>query len=178
MENTPYWKILRLFSKNSSKSFFVKEISRNLKISASASSIICKKLSENNVLIREKKGNLILYSLNNNFLIRELKKYIFLSELYKYEKIFENPEYQSVVIYGSYANGEYIEKSDIDFLVITNVGEKKVRKNLTKLNELNKEISFLILPFSKWLELKKKNNPIYKEIVANNILLYGEKLVI
>jgi hypothetical protein len=178
MEDTPYWKILNLFSKKPSKSFFVNEIARILNISTSASSITCKKLNKDEILLKNKKGNMVFYSLNNNFLTREVKKYIFLSDLYSCKKILENPEYQTVAVYGSYANGEYIEKSDIDFLIITNINEKKTRENLKELNKLNKEISFLIMPFSKWLELKKKNEPIYKEIVANNILLYGEKLVI
>ncbi|MFA5382889.1 MAG: nucleotidyltransferase domain-containing protein [Candidatus Micrarchaeia archaeon] len=173
------WKIIELFAENSTKSYFVKEISRLLNISSGSSSKLCFKLSKENILIKKQRGNIIFYSLNQDlFYVKELKKLIFLSKLKNYKKILQNNEYQSVVLYGSYANGEYIEKSDIDLLIITNIDEKKVRKNLESLYKLNKEISILVFPFSKWLELKKKNEPIYKEIIANNILLYGEKLVI
>ena len=179
IENPTEWKVLRFFSQNPTKEYYVKEISRKLNISSGSSSRVCKKLAESGILTKASKGNLLLYRMDNsNFRAKEMKRFIFLTELHKYIKYFKNEEYQLVALYGSYANGEYVEKSDIDILVITNVSDRKVRENLEILSKLGKEVSITVLPLSRWLELKNKGDPFYKEVVANHVVLHGEKLVI
>lgn len=178
LENPTEWKVMRLFCKRPTKSFFVKEIARELKISPSSSSTICKKLAKEGVLLKKIMGNLVLYKLDNqSFLARGIKRLVFLFELQQYKSLFEDEEYQSVMLYGSYSNGEHIEKSDIDLLVITNVEEKKVRERLMPVKKLG-DVMTTVLPVSGWMEMKEKGDPFYKEVAANHTLLYGEKLAI
>lgn len=178
LENPTDWKVLGLFCKHPTRSFFVNETARLLKISQGSSSRVCKRLFEAGVLAPKRAGNLLLYSLDGqSFIARAAKKFWFLEKLASYRKLLENEDYQLVALYGSYSSGEYVEKSDIDLLVMTNVEEPSVLAHLRPLKSLG-ELSITVFPLSSWLELKGKADPFYKEVVANHTLLYGGKLVI
>jgi predicted nucleotidyltransferase len=80
----------------------------------------------------------------------------------------------SLALFGSYAQGNFDEKSDIDFLIVTSARKElfiQVAKRLEE--ELEKEVSLSVLKLSEWRTIAKKGDAFYKRIVENHILLYG-----
>ncbi|MDO8553524.1 MAG: nucleotidyltransferase domain-containing protein [Candidatus Micrarchaeota archaeon] len=179
-ETDATWKVLSYFIKNPKKETYPRELERTLKISSGSTSTICKELEKKNVLKLSKLGNSNFYSLNNeSFFVRKLKTTWFLNNLYRYTKIFENEEFQAVALYGSYANGEFDEKSDLDILVITNIHKNQVNEIFKDMKDDFKiDFSLTIFTLAQWKELANKNERFYKEVLANHIILYGTSILL
>ncbi len=98
------------------------------------------------------------------FNLYRLKRYLFVD---KFVEIFNNPE--AIVLFGSFAQGEDIEKSDIDVLVIFPQKNQENLGNFTNEfeKELNRKINIHILP-----SLAKSSNE-FKNAIANGIVLHG-----
>ncbi|MFH0817351.1 MAG: nucleotidyltransferase domain-containing protein [Candidatus Micrarchaeota archaeon] len=179
-EETVKWKILSFFFANSDKEFYVNELSRSTGVSSGSVSITCGSLLKEGLLKRIERGNLLFYKLNgDNPLVRKLKTTWFLERLLRLRKSWENEEFQSVALYGSYASGEFVSKSDVDLLVITNVKEEVVFDAFRKIMEKNnREVSITVMPVSKWMKIAKERDRFYTEVISNHILLYGTSLVV
>ncbi len=174
------WRLLVFFFSNPDKSFFVKEISRKASVSAGSVSRLCRKLFNQNFLLKSLKGNSVFYSLNNpNPVVRRLKSAWFLNKLMVFKNVFEFDEFFSVALYGSFASGDFVSKSDIDLLVITSVPESKVFKLFRGIrNNFKEELSLTVLSLSDWRELAKKNSRFYVEVLSNHFVIFGESLVV
>ncbi len=174
------WKIISYFLQNPTTETYSRELERLLKISSGSTSTICNVLEEQQILKSQDKANLHLFFLNNeNVVVRKLKSTRFLSTLFRYRTCFEHEEFQSVVLYGSYASGEFNEKSDLDLLVITNVEKAKVKELFKEMKDkLPVDISLNIFTFSQWKDIISKNNRFYKEVLSNHILLYGSSILV
>ncbi|MBN2367879.1 nucleotidyltransferase domain-containing protein, partial [Candidatus Woesearchaeota archaeon] len=103
------------------------------------------------------------------FNIYILNRYSFIENLVT---LFNLPE--AIVLFGSFAKGEDIEKSDVDLLILSS-------------NKPNKELEKLITTFEKVLNRKinlhilsslKKSSDEFKNSIANGIVLYGYVRVI
>ena len=94
------------------------------------------------------------------------------------EKFLEiDPNIISIALFGSYAQGSFDEKSDIDFLIVTSARKEMFIKAAQKLEEeMQKEVSLSVLKLSEWRAMAKKEDAFYKRIVENHILLYGSGL--
>jgi len=169
------FKMLEYFITRPSAEVHLKELSRNLGISPGSAKIYCDIFERDGILRVRRKGNLKLFTLNNNFAVRELKKAycaILLKEL-GIEKIAENCT--SLAIYGSFASGDFDEKSDLDILVI---GEENVNRDLIiELQEkLGKEIQVTVLPYYRWERMKKEGEKFAESVLRNHILIKGAEL--
>ena len=118
----------------------VREIERVLKLSLPSVIRYCKELEKEKILTLIKIGNVILYTADRNSdrYILEKKLYnlkiLFESQLIEYLKIeFNNP---GIILFGSFAKGEDIEKSDIDLYLetpsIKQVNLEKYEKKLDR----------------------------------------------
>ncbi|MBW2991058.1 nucleotidyltransferase domain-containing protein [Candidatus Woesearchaeota archaeon] len=98
------------------------------------------------------------------FSLYRLKKEVFIDKLIK---IFNNP--QAIILFGSYAKGEDIEKSDIDLLVISNHENPKDLQEFINIYEkkLGRNINIHTLT-----SLNKSGTE-FKNAVANGIVLHG-----
>jgi predicted nucleotidyltransferase len=82
----------------------------------------------------------------------------------------------SIILYGSYANGEYDSKSDIDLIILVNK-KKQFTNTIQKLeSRLKKIISPQILTISDWQKIKEKDKIFYESVIRNHIVLYGSGL--
>jgi len=171
------FKILEYFLTHPREEAYLKEIAKKLQVNPASVKNYCDIFEKEGLIKKKIKGNLHLFSTNNeNFCIREMKKaYIssLLNEL-KIEKISENAI--SIAIYGSYASGDYDEKSDLDILIIGE--EKDVKKEylLKIMKKIGKEIQLTIIRPVKWEEMKRKNDPFVKSVLRNHILIKGVEL--
>ena len=135
-------KALQFFLKNPTKTFHLREIARQIKLSAAGTLKSLRRLEENSLVIRQKtkatdnfKANLKnkefqnLKYIYNIYSIKGSGLIDFLNDRYSF------PE--AIILFGSYSKGEDLETSDIDIAIIT-----------------KKELSFDLSKFEKLLERK------------------------
>jgi predicted nucleotidyltransferase len=173
-----YFRVLCYFLENPTKEVYVRELSRILKISPYTSNNALKTFHKENLLELNKKGRAHFYKLkNDSYFVKHLKVTYILSKINSISFKFSN-EIVSIAIYGSYASGEFDEKSDLDLLIISS--EKKDYPEIYKKIEdkLRISVSPLVLTPFEWQELSKKDKEFYIEVLKNYILIYGSELVV
>ncbi len=176
------WKILAHFLANPNTSFHIKQLARLLKVSPASVGSAVKSFEEDGLLSKEEKGLAHIYRLeSDNSMVVPLKKAygiaFVLSSKPKIKFIEIDPNIISLAIFGSYAEGSFDEKSDIDFLIVTGAKKEMFIKGAKRLEEeLEKEVSLSVLKLSEWRAMAKKGDAFYKRVVENHILLYGSGL--
>jgi DNA-binding transcriptional MocR family regulator len=118
------WKILAHFMENPNTSFHIKQLARIIEVSPASVRSAVKSFEEEGLLSKEEKGLAHIFKLNaDNSVVSPLKKaygiaFVFSSR--PKEKFLEtDPHIISLALFGSYAEGSYDEKSDVDFLAVT-----------------------------------------------------------
>ncbi len=169
------FRVLEYFITHPSEEIHLKELSRKLKISPGSAKTYCDVFERDGILLAERKGNLKLFKLNNNdFAVREMKKtyYLILLKEFGIEKLAENCI--SLAIYGSFASGNFDERSDLDVLVI---GEDVNRDSVLDLQEkLGREIQLTVIPYYKWEKMKKEGDKFAESVLRNHVLIKGAEL--
>ncbi len=171
------FKVLEYFLANPTEKTYLNELAKKLQISSRSVKIYCDLFEKNGIILREIKGNMHLFSTNNdNYRVKEMKRaYIsnLLAEM-NIENISEGTA--SVAIYGSYASGNYDEKSDIDILIIGD--EQNVNRDIAVeiMKKIDKEVQLSIIPIIKWEKMKKEEDPFVKSIIKSHILVKGVEL--
>lgn len=176
------WKILSHFLENPNTSFHIKQLARILGVSPASVSSAVKSFEEDGMLSKEEKGLAHIYRLNaDNNVVPSLKKaygIAFVLSSKPKEKFFEiDPNIISLALFGSYADGSYDEKSDIDFLIVT-LTRKEILIKAAKIleEELRRELSISVFKLSEWRAMATKGDAFYKRVVENHILLCGSGL--
>ena len=88
---------------------------------------------------------------------------------------------KKVILYGSYARGDYDDESDIDVMVLADMSDEEIEKKFNDVIDLkcaidNKYNVYLspkakdIHHFNKWLPYL----PFYKNVNAEGVVLYGK----
>lgn len=89
---------------------------------------------------------------------------------------------KKIVLYGSYARGDYNKTSDIDIMILTDLSDKEISEYSTKIWEKCADIEIdkgvVISPlirnidnFEAWSDVK----PFYMNIINEGVVLVGEK---
>lgn len=171
-------RVLSYFLENPTKDVYVRELSRVLHISPSTSNNALETFHEKNILKFHEKGRAHFYSLNNDsFLVKQLKITYILSKMNSIPFEFAE-EIVSIAVYGSYASGEFDEKSDLDLLIISQ--EKREYPQIYRkiADNLKVTVSSLVLTPFEWQELSRENKEFYIEVIKDHVLLYGAELVV
>lgn len=175
------WTVLEFFFNHPSTKIHLKELVRTLGVSPRTALTYLRTFEDSEILTKEKVGNLTIFSLNNeSFLVRAFKRAYFLLMLneLRFLELFlkENPGAVSLALYGSYADGSYDEKSDIDFLVIKR-GE--VNKSLFRRveEETKKDVLVTCMSPAEWRTKAEKGDPFCLNVARNHVLLSGADLV-
>jgi len=83
-----------------------------------------------------------------------------------------------VILFGSYARGNYTEKSDIDLLIVKK-DLKKGREIINSIymafldNEIGVPVDLLTVDYNKYIELSNEIGYIYKTIKEEGQVIYG-----
>ena len=89
---------------------------------------------------------------------------------------------KKIILYGSYARGDYNNSSDIDIMILTDLSDEEISKYSKEIWEKCADIEIdygvVISPlvrnineFNSWLDVK----PFYSNIVKEGVVLVGEK---
>ena len=83
-----------------------------------------------------------------------------------------------IVLFGSYARGDYKEKSDIDLLIIKKNlrNEREINNILYKAffeNKINIPIDIISIDYNKYMNLNNEIGYIYKTIKEQGKIIYG-----
>lgn len=140
--------LLSLFCLNSGSSYFLRELTRKLKVSPGALARELKGLSEEGILLKEPRGRQIFYQINRKHsLFNEIKGIV--EKTAGIPKIFAEElrvmkEIQQAYLYGSVVTGQMNSDSDIDVLLVG-----KQTDDLLKLiddleNKFGRTINFVV----------------------------------
>lgn len=176
LEKYAHFRVLCFFLENPTQEVYVKELSRILKISSHTSKSALDTFHKRKILNLTKKGRTHFYRLeNDSYFVKNLKKVHILSKINTISFTFPE-EIISVAIYGSYASGEFDERSDFDLLIISS--EKKDYPQVSKKIEdtLHVPVSPLVLTPFEWQELSREDTEFYMEVIKDQVLLYGSEL--
>ena len=88
----------------------------------------------------------------------------------------QNSSVITLALYGSFANGEYSEQSDIDLIAIS--PNKKFEIELIKRLEsiFKRSATLQILSIGEWRKMVKKDDDFALSVLKNHVILYGGNL--
>jgi len=163
------------------RSFYLRELSRDLKIPYSMLYKEEKNLVSLGILNEEKKGKVTLVSANRKLpYFAELKSLLIrtvgLGNLVK-KALSELEEIRYALIYGSFASGEESEKSDVDLLVIGNVNEEKLLSTTSQIEkEVGREVNYILWSEEEFIKRVETRHHLLNEIATRPLfMLIGEE---
>ena len=171
------WSVIEFFLKED-KRIHVKGLSRELKVSPRTAQVYLQLYEKLGLLKSERVGNLKLYGLVSNSLTHELKRLYFIALIMPHIEKFvkSNGSISTLVLYGSYATGEYDKSSDVDILAISSKKELNLDAAKALETRLGKEVKIEVFNFAEWRQLEVKKDLFYYSVIKNHILLHGAKI--
>jgi len=174
-DETVKWGCLIRFFQEPEREFYVKELTRELKISSGSASVVCKQLMKEGLLESYEKGRALFYRLKNSEpLVKRLKSAWFLEQLKEITRDWDVEGIYAIALYGSRASGEFISKSDVDIFVMTNLDKTAIRKHL----HAPEIVNIHIFSPAEWRKLAQRKDKFYIEVIANHVPIYGTSLVV
>ena len=167
------FEILKLLLFNKDKEFHLREISKITKLASSVVFHELQNLKSLNLITYEKKANLAICSINeNNPIIQDLKNIFIKTDLVGElitQKLKEKVKF--CLIYGSFAKGTERSRSDVDLLIISEMGEEDLLNIITSLEkETNREINYILWNEKTFIK-KAKDNHLLKTINSDEIIM-------
>ena len=166
---------------NPDKSFYIRELSRELKIPYSMLYKEVKNLVSLGVANEEKRGKVNLVAVNKNLpFFAELKslmvKTVGLADLIKMA-VSELEGIRYALVYGSFASGDESVSSDVDLLIVGGINEEKVLNVLGRVEkEVEREINYILWSEEEFMKRVKSEHHLLKDIASKPvIMLVGEE---
>ena len=166
---------------NPDRSFYIRELSKDLKIPYSMLYKEEKNLVFLGILNEEKKGKLTLVSVNKSLpYFAELRSLIFkttgLGNLLRVA-LSGLKGIRYALIYGSFAGGEESESSDVDLLIIGDVEEEGILKAVSQIeNKVGREINYVLWSEKEFIDRIKSKHHLLIDIVSKPLMmLIGEE---
>ena len=161
---------------NLDRSFYLRELSKDLNIPYSMLYKEEKNLVSLGILVEEKKGKVTLVSVNKKLpYFTELKglltKTVGLGDLIRTAL----PGLKGIryaLIYGSFASGEETESSDVDLLIIGDVDEEEVLKATREIeNKIGREINYILWSEKEFEKRIKSKHHLLLDIVSKPVIM-------
>lgn len=173
--------LLALFFTNPQARYYVRQLQDMFKVSVGSLHRELRHLEEIGVLKSEAQGNLRFYSANTSYpLFDELKRIVAKTvgvEGSLREALRETPGISFAFIYGSFAAGREIERSDIDLFLIGQFDEAALNRKLRDLESyLAREINYTSMKEDEFKEERKKKSPFLKTVLSEpKLFLIGDE---
>jgi len=167
----PSLQIICFLGRRYREGYHTRELVRRLGIGLGTASEYLRMLEKEELVIKEERGKLTIYSANmENPLLRELKVAFTLLELDEMLKDLRKFS-QKIILFGSCADGEDTEESDVDILILSE-NKKLVNDVIDKhQSEISRKISYIIVDDTEFRTLRDKDKPFYSQI-KKGMLLY------
>ena len=166
---------------NPEKSFYIRELSRELDIPYSMLYKEEKNLVSLNIINEEKKGKVTLVAINKNLpYFDELKNLLIktagLGDLLK-NALTGLMGIRYALVYGSFASGEESASSDIDVLIIGSAREEKILGAISSVEKVvGREINYILWNETEFAKRVKSRHHLLMEIASKPvIMLIGEE---
>lgn len=172
-------KIILLLVYNKEESFYINQLAKITETSAGNIQRELKRLEKNDLLLKEKRGNMVFYRINtHNPLFSEFKsivdKTIGIEKIIK-EELEKIKGVDFAFLFGSYVKKDFHAESDIDLYVIGSVKEDDVHGALQKAeNAINREINYHMSEKEEF-EKNLQKSFFHEEITKKYILLIGNE---
>jgi len=160
--------IMDVFFDNPTKEFHARELSRKTNLSIFSVLEAIKKLSKEDFISVQKKGNMKIVKSSHSATFIRAKRIRNLEKLYNcsivdyLNEIYEKPE--AIILFGSYSRGDDIESSDVDLAIITKehkeLNTEKFGKNLSRKISIHE------------IDIKKISREFHNNLI-NGIVLEG-----
>lgn len=166
---------------NPDKSFYIRELSKDLGVPYGMLYKEEKNLVSLGILREERRGKIILVSANKALpYFAELKglitKTVGLADLLR-DELSGLKGIRHALIYGSFASGEETESSDIDLLVVGSVNEEEILKAISRAEEKSgREINYILWSEREFRKRAKDGHHLLADIARKPvIMLVGEE---
>lgn len=142
----------------------------------------CNSYHKDGLLHKAKIGNVHQFYLNEgDARVKSLKKfigpYIVADELYLKPFLEENNSILSIAIYGSFASGEYGDKSDLDIFILTADSRRPNTIPLAAIEtRLGREIGITVMNLAEWRKKEKNKDNFFLSIKKNNVVVWGNAI--
>lgn len=178
-DETATGKLLQYYFENPKTSTHLRDLAKRAGISPASASIICRKLLKEKFLKKTEIGNSAIYSLERGDIrLKKLRLAWFLQNILpSLEGKFQEDAY-SVCLFGSYASGEYDEKSDVDILVISDEDRGRILAGFAQMEKkIAGELNVKILSLSEWKKMRDEKSRFYIELISKHVVLHGNGLI-
>ena len=171
--------IFRLYFTNPEKSFYLRELERELDIPVSMLRKELVALEKEGLFSSLKQGNLLYYSLNKEYpLYGEIKGIVFKTvgiQGILLKTLLPLKAIEVAFIYGSYAKNASNAKSDIDLFIIGTPDENKLVEKINRIEkELKREINYNIYSRKDFEKKKDQKDSFIEDVLENKkIFLIG-----
>jgi predicted nucleotidyltransferase len=166
---------------NADKSFYIRQLAKETNIPYSMLYKEEKNLASLGVVNEEKKGKVTLVSVNKKLpYFAELKGLVMktagLASLLG-NALSKLTDVRYALIYGSFASGQETESSDVDVLIVGNVGEERILKAVSAIEEkTGREINYIVWSEGEFRKRVRSKHHILTETARKPvIMLIGEE---
>jgi predicted nucleotidyltransferase len=166
---------------NSEKSFYIRELSRELNIPYGMLYKEEKNLASLNIINEENKGKVTLVTINKSLpFFAELKNLLIktagLGDLLK-NALSELSGVRYALVYGSFASGEESASSDIDVLIVGSAKEEKILNAIGSTEKtVGREINYILWNEEEFMKRVRSRHHLLTEIASKPLMmLIGEE---
>jgi predicted nucleotidyltransferase len=164
------------------KSYYLRELARELGVSYGALYREVENLADIGVVKRERVGKVTLLSVNERLpYIRDLRALLVktagVADVLK-ETLEKFPAVKYAVIYGSFASGEATEESDVDVLIVGSLSEEELARELARAEEeLGREVNYILWSEEEFAKRAREGHHLLTEVAARPIIvLVGDEV--
>lgn len=168
--------LLSMLMMNPRKRFYIRELSKILKIPYGMLYREVKNLVSLGIITEEKKGKITLLSVNMDLLyFAELRglmiKTAGLGDAMR-DALSGFVGIQYALIYGSLASGEETDRSDVDFLVVGEVDEEDLLKAMSEVEkDVGREVNYILWSEDEFMERVREGHHLLVDISRKPVLM-------
>jgi len=142
-------KLLKLFFLNRNQEFYLRELARLTEENLNSMRVELRNLAKAGVITVDRRGNQTLYRVNKTCAVHEELRRLILKTAGIGDTIraslMSMGGVRYALVFGSFASGEEVAESDVDLLIVGDVNEEQLIKNIGTLEkQLSRDINYIL----------------------------------
>ncbi|MBL7131744.1 MAG: nucleotidyltransferase domain-containing protein [Candidatus Omnitrophica bacterium] len=166
--STTTQKILDFLCENPYESFYSAQVALKTNLSKGGTNQALRRMSKEDLVVTEKKGRMVFYRADSKSPI--VKQFRVLRNVASLEGIVDKvkPYAERIVLFGSCAQGEDTQKSDVDIFVVS--GDRKKVERLISAGRFKREVQHIIKSPQEYIGFEKREPELYAEVKKGIVL--------